>query len=247
MSRSRRLVAFVSGVLALILAILWWQQRTAVQGPGGLAQGPSAATSTAAPATSRGTSPASRPADQTSPSSAASLPEGCATQATAMTPARMTIPSMDLDTQVLSLGLADDGSIATPPFSQPDAVGWFNQGPKPGADKGKVVLTAHTFHAGKALGNKLFEKDHGLKPGALITLRDAQGKVQCFRFTTAQKIAVKDYDPDSTAVYDNLGDPMLAIVICWDYEPATKFWASRIVFYDQTGTTRAPRGLRCSI
>ena len=35
MSRSRRLVVFVSGVLALILAILWWQQRTAVQGPNG--------------------------------------------------------------------------------------------------------------------------------------------------------------------------------------------------------------------
>ena len=73
-----------------------------------------------------------------------------------------------------------------------------------------------------------YERDGFIVNGSRYRFRIAEPAQAPFDLVI---FAVKDYDPDSTAVYDNLGDPMLAIVICWDYEPATKFWASRIVFY----------------
>ena len=235
MSRTRKLVALVSGVLALVLGVLWWQQRQAGPGEGQAVSTlaptlPSASPTRASSATSGSATPSAGSSASASASDSAA-PSGCDTRRTPIVPTRMTISSMDVTAPVLSLGMADDGSVATPPFSQPHSVGWFNQGPKPGADKGKAVITAHTFHNGGALGNELFDHDSGLKPGAVIQLADGKGHVQCFRYTAAQKIMVKDYDPDSTAIYDTKGQPVLAIVICWDWQPATKFWASRIVFY----------------
>ncbi|MEL4357296.1 MULTISPECIES: class F sortase [unclassified Luteococcus] len=155
-------------------------------------------------------------------------PAGCSTQMSPMVPTKVTMGQVTSDSPVLSLGLADDGSIATPPFSQPFSVGWFNGGPKPGSGKGKVVLTAHTFHKGGALGNAL---QSGLKQGDIIRLTDASGKTLCYRYTSSTKLMVKDYDPNSTAVYDTGGKPMLAIVICWDWDAARKFWDSRVVYY----------------
>lgn len=138
---------------------------------------------------------------------------------------------MNVDSPVLSLGLAEDGTPQTPPLDQPSSVGWYTLGPKPGTRQGKVVLTAHTFHTGGALGNELFDSRNGIKPGALIQLGDASGRTQCYRYSHAIKVLVKDYDPSSTVIYDSAGAPLLALVICWDYDAARRSWASRIVFY----------------
>lgn len=247
MGTTRRIIALVSGLLALVLAALWWQQRTATPGdgtavPSAIAPASGATTTTGstpspsstAPGTpSRTPSTGHSPTIRSTPAASATpgLPAGCTASPSPMVPTRIEVGSRGVDSPVLSLGMADDGSIATPPFDQPRSVGWFNQGPRPGSSQGKVVLTAHTFHAGGALGNQLVDADQGLHPGDVIRLRDANGQVQCYRYAAAQKIMVKDYDPSSTAIYDTTGRPMLAIVVCWDWEPSTRFWASRIVFY----------------
>ena len=145
-------------------------------------------------------------------------------------PTRITLGDVASHAPVMSLGLAADGTAAAPPKDQPKTVGWYNLGPRPGSDKGKVVLTAHTYHRGGALGNAL-NSEQGLRLGDVIRLTDASGRTLCYRHTRTAKVMVKDYDPKSTVLYDDHGAPMLAIVICWDYERSTKFWASRIIFY----------------
>ncbi|WP_148060582.1 class F sortase [Luteococcus japonicus] len=177
-------------------------------------------------ASSSGSSPSGRPPGP----SASSLPEGCSTSASPLVPTRITLGDVASDAPVMSLGLAADGTAAAPPKDQPKTVGWYNLGPRPGSDKGKVVLTAHTYHRGGALGNAL-NSEQGLRLGDVIRLTDASGRTLCYRHTRTAKVMVKDYDPKSTVLYDDHGAPMLAIVICWDYERSTKFWASRIIFY----------------
>lgn len=184
--------------------------------------GASAGTTGSASATNRGSAAAS------TASSSASV-AGCGTGGTAFVPTHVSIGRMGVSSPVLSLGLAGDGSAATPPFSQPQSMGWYDLGPRPGSSQGKVTMTAHTFHKGGALGNKLYDKDSGLRAGDIIKLSDGSGHVQCYRYTNAVKVWVKDYDPKSDVVYSTTGAPQLDIVVCWDYDGST--WQSRIVFY----------------
>lgn len=250
MQRSRLVVAVLALVFALVALVVWWrslEQDVAVPGPApsgtapatsasGPAASPSQSSGGAGPAastsTGTGVSPGATASPQTSTVAAGGpVPAGCSTQASPIVPTRITMGSVTTDSPVLSLGLAGDGSIETPPFDQPRSVGWFNGGPKPGAAQGKVVLTAHTFHKGGALGNALHDEKSGLKVGDVIRVTDASGKTLCYRYTKQAKLLVKNYDPNSTAVYDNDGKPMLAIVICWDWDAARKFWDSRVVYY----------------
>lgn len=243
MQRFRQVVAVASAALALVLGFLWWRSGHQTDRAGdATVWAPSASASQATPGSAGTTGRApSSPASASSTSSTGTsssptastttLPAGCDATATPITPTRVTIKRMGVDSPVLSLGLADDGSPATPPFSQPQTMGWYNLGPRPGAAKGKAVLTAHTFHDGGALGNKLYDQDSGLKAGDVIALSDARGHTQCYRYTAASKVDVASYDPNSTVIYDANSSPELAIVICWDYKASSKFWASRIVFH----------------
>lgn len=255
MSRGRSIIALVAAVLAVVLGLAWWMQRgPATSGEvagtdqgspapapassgsrsGGTAPGSAGATPAPSSATTpaRGTaSGAGSPATTGGASTASALPAGCAARHTPITPSSIQLRSMGVDSPVLSLGLADDGTPQTPPFSQPYTVGWYNLGPKPGARQGKAVLTAHTFSRGHALGNAMADARTGLKPGAVISMTDGQGRTLCWLVSGATKVWVKDYDPDSTVIYDDAGRPELAIVICWDYDKGSKFWASRIVYH----------------
>lgn len=245
MARRRTLLGLLAGVLALLLGLAWWSQRGPRTTGDDIAifQSPSAgATSSAAPksaatqsgSTNSGTpEPSSTKSSTTRPSGTPSsaLPKGCAASHSPMVPTRIELRSMGVTSPVLSLGLADDGTPATPPFNEPYTVGWYNLGPKPGASKGKAVLTAHTFSEGRALGNDMAEPDTGLRAGAVVALSDARGRTQCWRVTGATKVWVADYDPNSTVLYDDGGAPQLAIVICWDHVKSSKSWASRIIYH----------------
>ena len=89
---------------------------------------------------------------------------------------------------------------------------WFNQGPKIGSDKGNTVLTAHTYHKGGALGNRLYDKNNGIKKGDIIRLTDKTGQTVCYRYDHDTKVMVKDYNPNSNILYDNNGPAQAAIL-----------------------------------
>ena len=173
------------------------------------------------------------PAASTTPSSApASAPGDCAAPGAGFVPDRFTIESLGADEPVVALGLDSKGNIAAPPLNEPRMASWWNEGPKPGSDKGKAVLSIHTYRNGKALGNEMYAGgENQLKPGDLIKLYGPDGKVQCYEFTEAKKVWVKDYDPESDIMVDFEGDPMLAIIICWDFNKGTEDWDSRVFFY----------------
>lgn len=265
-SWNRRLLAAVTAVVALALALGWWltsrpgrsQDSTlATPSPGASSAGPAStphpkaspgttggtpddsasptATTSAPPGTAGGSrTPAGKASGEGTPASgpggSGQLPADCSATSSPMVPTRITMGSVTKDSAVLSLGLAADGTVATPPYSQPMSVGWYNLGPKPGVARGKVVLTAHTFREGGGLGNRMHQAD-GLQPGDIIRLSDGQGRTLCYRHTQQKKVWVKDYDPDSTVLYDAKGKHQLAIVICWDFNREREDWDSRIIYY----------------
>lgn len=166
------------------------------------------------------------------------LPAGCAAALAPMdNPQRFQVKARGFDAPVMSVGEDSDGAAGAPPKDLPNAVGWFKDGPKVGSDKGKVVLTIHTYRQGGALGNQLYEPKTGLQPGDLIEISDAAGVTQCYKFTHSIKVFVKDYDPDSDILYDYEGKPEIAIVICWDFDWNREDWDSRVIFYAEPVTS----------
>ncbi len=186
-----------------------------------VSQRPAAASSTA-----RATS--TSPAPSTPKTRA---PAECGPQ-TPIIPTQLGIESMKVTSKVLSLGTdPTTRAAAAPPKNQSRTTGWFNEGPLPGSSKGKVLLTIHTYRNGGALGNAL-NSSTGLEPGDIIRLSDASGNTVCYRYRESLKVWVKDYaNLPSNAIYDNTGDPEVAIIICWDFNKSTQVWDSRIVFY----------------
>nr|WP_130865087.1 class F sortase [Acidipropionibacterium timonense] len=164
-------------------------------------------------------------------SKAGAVPAGCMATATPLVPTTMKIDGMGVSTKVLALGRDADGAAAAPPKNEPSTAAWYDEGPKPGSKQGKVLLSIHTYHAGGALGNTLYDSSKGIKKGDLIRLSDAQGHTMCYRYDHLTKIAVKDYDPNSDLVYDDAGKPQVVICICWDYDATKKDWDSRVLFY----------------
>lgn len=231
MSTRRRLVAIVSAVLALVFALVWWRQSHALDDEGSAQVWTPAASGTPANSTAATVSSPSGSAKATATPGAGTptpLPQGCSSATGPIEATRFQVPRLDVDSGVLHVGL-QDGAIGVPPKDDPVSVGYWTGSPAPGSRQGHTVMTTHTYHAGGALGNKLYSAG-GLKPGDLVKLRDAQGRTVCYRYTGATKVWVKDYDPASTVIVDAKGKPQLVLVICWDYVAKTKFWGSRIVF-----------------
>ena len=157
----------------------------------------------------------------------------CTTAKKGFVPTSFTMEGFDVEYPIMSLNVDENGNIAAPPKDLSHTASWWNAGPKPGSDAGKVVISVHTYRNGGALGNEMYSDDDGpaLQPGDIIRLTSKKGKVQCYEFTGATKVWVKDYDPDSDDMVDFHGDPQLLIIICWDFNKETEDWDSRIFFH----------------
>lgn len=175
------------------------------------------------------------PAPVESPSVVDSPPARCVTTATkGFTPTRYTIESLDVDEPVVSLPLTDDGSIPAPPKSEARAAAWWNEGPAPGDDEGRVILSIHTYRNGGALGNELLDEKTDktpLKKGDLIVLHDDEGHTACYEYADFTEIVAADYDPDSDVMLKEDGSPSLVLIICTAFDWDTEIWENRALFY----------------
>lgn len=208
MSRRRR-VTVPSAVAALGGAVLLAGCGAA---GGASTVTPSAtASTTAAPPT---TSPESSPTGTTGASAAAQAGEvkvpaggssGPAVPA-AQRPVRIQAPSIGLDAVVGELGLAADGSVQVP--SDPDATGWFDQGPAPGQRGPAVVLG----HVDSRSGPAVFARLRDLKVGdpVVVTLRDGAQ----VRFTVDGTLTFAKSDFPTAATYGPVPGPALRLITC---------------------------------
>ncbi|MDF1487891.1 class F sortase [Tessaracoccus caeni] len=181
----------------------------------------------------------SSPAPAASPSPSVSVadspPAGCVTTATeGFTPTRYTIESLDVDEPVVSLPLTDDGSIPAPPKREARVAAWWNEGPIPGDDEGRVILSIHTYRNGGALGNELLDEKTDktpLKKGDIIALHDDKGNTACYEYADFTEIVAADYDPNSDVMIKEDGAPSLVLIICTAFDWDTEIWENRALFY----------------
>lgn len=98
------------------------------------------------------------------------------------------------------------------------------QGTRPGDQSGNVLLNAHTWPDGSALGNRLLA---GLHRGDRIVVR-GDGRLLCYRVTERVEVLAEEGLPRYYALD---GPPQLAIVVCSGRRLGPGLWEKRTIWF----------------
>ncbi len=120
-------------------------------------------------------------------------------------PVRLQIAAIGVDSTLMELGLASDGTMEVPPRAFP--AGWFTGAPTPG-ELGPAIIAGHVDLKGPGV----FFDLHTLKPGDRVTITRKDGSRPVFRVTRLQQFP-KDKFP-TAAIYGNLDHAGLRLITC---------------------------------
>ena len=164
------------------------------------------------PAAAAPTSSSAAPSSTIPPpvASTAPTPSGLPTAAPVEVPVSVRIPSIGVDSVLLSLGTNDDGSIKVPdPGPDYDKAAWFNGSPRPG-ENGPAVLEGHVDSAKN--GPSVFYDLGKVAVGDRIEVTRADGTMAGFTVYET-RVVPKDQFP-TLAVYGNTAGPELRVITC---------------------------------
>ena len=161
-------------------------------------------------------------------SSFPSSPSGCSTVSHAFIPQSVTIRGVTTNATVLAEDRDANGTPQTPPLTDTgkQQFAWDAPGAKPGATNGNVLLNAHTWPDGSALGNRLLKQ---LQSGDVIVVKAATGEQMCYRVTERLEVTVADYPQGR--VYDVDGPPQVIITVCSGLRLGPGDWANRTLWF----------------
>lgn len=144
--------------------------------------------------------------------------------ATPTVPTALTIPGLDLDEQLIDLGLAASGELDVP--SDPARVGWFTGGGRPGG-RGPTVLVGHLDSAS---GPAVFADLPDLVTGDEVTVTAEDGTAVTYAVTRTEDFRQDDFPTE--AVFGATPDDQLRLITCtgpYDRE-AGRYTENRVVF-----------------
>jgi LPXTG-site transpeptidase (sortase) family protein len=140
-------------------------------------------------------------------------------------PMRLQIPALGVDTPVMQLGLAADGSVQVPPVTAHDRAGWYRNSPTPGQTGPSVILGHVTVGA---YGDGVFRHLARLHRGEVIVTRLANGTRAEFTVTAVRTVAKAHFPAD--AVYGNVQRPELRLITCGGPRTSDGYLDNVIVF-----------------
>jgi LPXTG-site transpeptidase (sortase) family protein len=150
------------------------------------------------------------PTAEGSPTSLPNVPVRDATapaQASKAAPVRLVVRSLDIDMDVVPVGVADDGTMAIPPDAH-DA-GWYRFGPAPGS-AGHTVLAAHVDSRLSGIGP--FARLRDVEKGVTVVVTDSARDDHRYRVTSVRRIP-KD-DAPVASWFAREGRERLVLVTC---------------------------------
>jgi LPXTG-site transpeptidase (sortase) family protein len=142
------------------------------------------------------------------PSSPASAGESARAVARSV-PVRLQVPAIGVDTPVVRLGLAPDGSVQVPPVTAHDRAGWYEHSPTPG-QVGPSVLLGHVTVG--AYGDGVFRRLAALRRGDRAVARLENGTAVEFEVTAVRTVAKSDFPTEE--VYGDVDRPELRLITC---------------------------------
>ncbi|MBD0738275.1 class F sortase [Streptomyces sp. CBMA29] len=140
-------------------------------------------------------------------------------------PVRLEVPAIGVNTPLMELGLAPDGTVEVPPITAHDRAGWYRGSPTPG-QAGPSVILAHVTVG--AYGDGVFRHLSRLRPGDRIVARLKNGEAPRFAVTDVRTVAKSDFPTD--AVYGDVDRPELRLITCGGPREGTGYRDNVIVF-----------------
>ncbi|PIQ67845.1 hypothetical protein COY25_01715 [Candidatus Uhrbacteria bacterium CG_4_10_14_0_2_um_filter_41_7] len=140
-------------------------------------------------------------------------------------PVRLEIPAININTNIISVGLTPTGAVAVP--DNPFEVAWYNLGSKPG-ETGSAVIDGHYGWINNEPA--VFDDLNKLKTGDEIFVEDKNGRIINFK---VREIAIFKKDDDAVNVFlSNDGKAHLNLITCTgDWNKSEKTFSERLVIF----------------
>ncbi len=152
----------------------------------------------------------------------------CSSQADEpFTPSHITVPGVVRDAPVHALPRDSNDVPGVPPTTEAGRweFGWDRPpGIRPGSAQGNVLINAHTFPDGDALGNEFLDE---LDKGDRIIVRGKDAEL-CYK--VSQRIEVRAAD-GYVPYYDREGPPQLALLVCSGERLGPGEWTHRTIWF----------------
>jgi LPXTG-site transpeptidase (sortase) family protein len=173
----------------------------------------------------RATTTSARGPGSTPPPSSASRSAKAAHGLARSVPVRLRIPAIGVDTPVIRLGLAPDGTVQVPPVTAHDRAGWYGHSPTPGQAGPSVILGHVTVGA---YGDGVFRHLARLHRGEKIVARLGNGTEAVFAVSAVRTVVKADFPADD--VYGDVDRPELRLITCGGPRTGDEYRDNVIVF-----------------
>lgn len=149
-----------------------------------------------------------------------------ASPSSALRPTGLSIPAAGVAAGHLTeVGIERQGGALQVPAG-PQEVGWFGEGPVPGAPGPAVVVG----HVDSWQGPGVFSRVRELRPGDTIDVPRSDGTVARFAVDSVERFGKNAFPTDR--VYGPTGGPALRLVTCGGvFDPATRSYADNVVVF----------------
>ena len=138
-------------------------------------------------------------------------------------PVRVVVPAIEVDAELIPVGLLDDGSMEVPPFG---LAGWYELGPKPGAG-GPAVIVAHVDTKN---GPDVFYRLKELEPGDEVLVYDSDGDRAVFMVDSMEQ-QLKTELPVGR-IWNDTWEPVIRLITCGgDFDRESKHYLSNVIVY----------------
>ncbi len=133
-----------------------------------------------------------------------------ATPAAGVRPEALVVPAIGVQAPVTPIR-TEDGAL-TPP-SDPQQVGWWSGGARPGAAEGAAVVTGHTVHT----GGGAFDDLDTLAPGDRVLVRSTSDDL-AYRVASVEVLSRDELARRSADVFGRTGSPRVVLITCEDWD-----------------------------
>ncbi len=124
-------------------------------------------------------------------------------------PVALTVPAIDVSSDLITVGLRADGTLEVPEGPDYDKAAWFEESPRPGA-VGPAVLEGHVDSAEN--GPSVFYRLGDLRVGDEIAVTRDDGSTVTFRVDDVRSYPKDDFP--TLDVYGNTTGPELRLITC---------------------------------
>ena len=141
------------------------------------------------------------------------------------TPTRITVPGIIRNAKVVALPRDASNVPGVPPTAAKHVIAWDRPpGIRPGERKGNVLINAHTWPDGSALGNEFLRE---LEVGKRFIVRNGDVEL-CYEVDEEIEVLASDGFPE---YYDKEGPHQLALIVCSGRRLGPGHWTHRTIWF----------------